>query len=137
MSHLLLFAEEVCVSKPADSFRSAQSQVYEGFSIKSNELCVVKQVKLDVNGLSCLIKELQVQMMIREKKKLARLNQQNLFVHGRSQNIRKVPTLIGKNYLKILIKGVQISKKYPLKFQWKTQSQKQKISGRASNTYLA
>ena len=74
--------------------------------MKSNELCVVKQVKLDVNGLSCLIKELQVEMMIREKKKLARLNQQNLFVHGRSQNIRKVSTLIGKFFLNILIKGV-------------------------------
>jgi hypothetical protein len=44
--------------------KSAQSQVFEGFSLIEQEDIVVKQIKLDINGYRCLIKELQVQQIL-------------------------------------------------------------------------
>ena len=55
---LLLYGEQVFIDKRKIKFNSAQSQVYEGFSLIEYEDIVVKQIKLDIEGYSCLIKEL-------------------------------------------------------------------------------
>ena len=57
-SQLLLFAEQVYVSKKSKKLSSAQSQVFEGFAIAREDLCIVKQITLNIDGLSCLVKEL-------------------------------------------------------------------------------
>lgn len=56
-SEILLFAEEVRVLK-GQHLQSMQSQVYEGFCPSTGKLCVVKQIRLDSQGLTSLIKEL-------------------------------------------------------------------------------
>jgi hypothetical protein len=61
---ILLFAEEVRVLK-GQHLQSMQSQVFEGFCPSTGELCVVKQIALDSLGLTSLIKELQVQKIVR------------------------------------------------------------------------
>jgi hypothetical protein len=61
---ILLFAEEVRLLK-GQKLTSMQSQVFEGFSPSTGELCVVKQISLDANGMTSLIKELQVQLIVR------------------------------------------------------------------------
>jgi len=55
---LLLYGEQVCIDKQQRKISSAQSQVFVGFSLIEREDIVVKQIKLDVSGYTCLIKEL-------------------------------------------------------------------------------
>ena len=58
---LLLYGEQVFIDKRKLKYNSAQSQVYEGYSLAEREDIVVKQIRLDLEGYNCLIKELQVQ----------------------------------------------------------------------------
>ena len=57
-------------------------------------MCIVKQVEFERHGLSCLVKELQIQWIIRQKKKLAIFNGQNLLVHNKQLSLNE--TGIGK-----------------------------------------
>jgi hypothetical protein len=64
-------------------------------------MCIIKQVDFERHGISCLIKELQIQWVIRQKKKLAILNQQNLFVHGSKPSLNE--TGFGKYWCQVYV----------------------------------
>ena len=54
----------MCIDKHRSLEDSGQSQVFEGYCLTEKEDIVVKQIKLDMDGYDCLIKELRVQLIL-------------------------------------------------------------------------